>query len=70
MEKVKNTKEFLSVKEVCEILGVSKYVVYKLLEQGELRGYRLPHKWLITRESFESFMRAIKGGVGAKQSSF
>jgi len=31
-------------------------VIYRLLEEGELKGYRLPRKWLVTRESLERFL--------------
>lgn len=56
MKKLNLKKEFLSVREISEALGVSRYVIYRLLEEGELKGYRLPRKWLVTRESLERFL--------------
>ena len=51
------TAEVLTVKEVAEELRVHPYTVYKLLEAGELEGFKLRTHWRIKREALDNFMK-------------
>ncbi len=42
--------------EVMDILGVGKNTVYRLLNSGELQGFRVGRSWKVTSDSLEHFM--------------
>jgi len=50
----------LSINEACSILGVTPPTIYKLLNRGELAGYKVGRSRRITRESINKLRR---GGV-------
>lgn len=52
--------KFLTVREVCKLLNVSKFTVYNLIEKGELKAVRLPGKWLIREDSVYELIRRRK----------
>ena len=55
------SKEFLSVKEVAELLGVSSDHVQGLIRQGELIAYRVGAKaYRIKQEDLDSFLEERK----------
>lgn len=45
--------EFIKPKEVAERLGVSKHTVIRMVERGELEGFRVAHQIRIRPESVE-----------------
>lgn len=45
--------EFVRPKEVAERLGVSKHTVIRMVERGELEGFRVAHQIRIRTESVE-----------------
>lgn len=42
-------KEFLSINEVCQLIGVSRRTVYRLIEQGDLKKIKVRSRTLIGR---------------------
>lgn len=42
---------FLTPQEVMELFSIGKNTLYKLLNSGEIKGFRLGRKWRISRES-------------------
>lgn len=44
-----------------EILGIGKNAVYKLLESGQLRSFRVGKHWRVSQEMLDEFME--KGGA-------
>ena len=51
----------LTVQEVCAILRATAPTIYKLLNRGELKGYKVGASRRITRESLE----ALRSGKSA-----
>ena len=47
----------ITVEEVCEALMVGKNAVYRLLAEGELKGFRLGRIWKIPRASLNAYIR-------------
>ncbi|HTU91842.1 MAG TPA: helix-turn-helix domain-containing protein [Gemmataceae bacterium] len=45
--------EFVKPREVAERLGVSKHTVIRMVERGELEGFRVAHQIRIRPESVE-----------------
>ena len=46
-------KEFYTVKEIAEILPISKLSVYKAIQRGEIPSVKIGKKIIISKEKFE-----------------
>lgn len=54
--------EIMNAYEVSEALGISTNAVYKLLNAGDLKGFKVGQKiWKIPRESLEEYVRDCSG---------
>ena len=64
---VQNTREFVSAVKAAEMLGVSRFAVSRMIEEGVLRAQRLndrvkASKFMIPIEDVEAQIRRIRGG--------
>jgi excisionase family DNA binding protein len=50
----------INVKEASKLLGVSERVVYQLLKNGDLVGYRVGKEWRTTKEFVEQYLAEAK----------
>ena len=62
MNPANTTPPDFTVSEVCTIFGVTPPVIYKLLNRGDLIGYKVGRARRITRESVDR-VRAGKAGA-------
>ncbi len=46
----------LTIQDVCETLRIGRNRVYKLLANGELKGWRIGHVWKITQSSLDEYL--------------
>ena len=53
---VEQLPAILTPQEVMDILGVGKNTVYRLLNAGELQGFRVGRGWRITEDSLRALM--------------
>lgn len=53
--------EFVKPIEVAERLGVSKHTVIRMVERGELDGFRVAHQYRIRPESVERLINPNSG---------
>jgi excisionase family DNA binding protein len=51
-------KEWLSVADICEYLGVSTFVVTRVLRSGELPAVKMGREWRVARLDFEDWLNA------------
>lgn len=49
--------EILTLKEVCATLQIGKNTALRLLQCGDLEGFRVGNQWRITKESLFAFIR-------------
>ena len=49
----------LTIKEVCQGIGVTPPTVYKMLSDGQLKSYKVGRCRRITRESFEALRLSL-----------
>ena len=47
----------MTIDEVCEVLMIGRNTVYKLLNTGELKAFRVGRVWKIPREAVIAFIR-------------
>lgn len=51
-------KEWLSVADICEYMGVSTFVVTRVLRSGELPAVKFGREWRVARADFEEWLNA------------
>lgn len=49
--------EYLTPREVMDLLYIGKNTLYKLLNSGELKGFRIGKQWRVRREDLTEFCR-------------
>ena len=56
-------KRMLSVKEAGEEMGVSKFLIRKLIRQGRLAHHRIGERIVVSRKDIEAFLAASREGA-------
>lgn len=51
-------KDWLSVGDICGYMGVSTFVVTRVLRSGELPGVKMGREWRVARVDFEEWLNA------------
>ncbi len=54
------TPKAYTIEEVAEILKVNPRTVNRMLERGELRGFKVGRLWRVSQEALEAYMRGDK----------
>jgi excisionase family DNA binding protein len=54
-------EEWLSVKDICEYMDVSTFVVASQLRSGDLPGVKFGREWRIARSDFEAWLNEQRG---------
>jgi excisionase family DNA binding protein len=49
-------KKLLTTKQTCEILGLSRTTLYKLVREGRLRGQFYCKRWMFREQDIEAFL--------------
>ena len=49
-------KEWLSVADICEYMGVSPFVVTRMIRAGELPAVKFGREWRIATQDFEDYL--------------
>ena len=55
-------KEWLSVADICDYMGVSAYVVTSLLRSGDLPAVKFGREWRVARQDFEDWINVQRLG--------
>ncbi len=55
----------LEVREVSQILRLSRQSIYALVRTGKLRGYRIGRRWMFEERDIRTFMSLVSVEVGA-----
>lgn len=56
-EERETVNEYLTPREVMDLLYIGKNTLYRLLNSGELKGFRIGRLWRVTRESLQTYVR-------------
>jgi len=51
-------KDWLSVADICDYMGVSAFVVTNVLRTGELPGVKFGREWRVARQDFQDWINA------------
>ena len=52
-----NTKDILTLKELQELLHIGKNTALKLVQSGEIEGFRMGNQWRILRENVVRYIK-------------
>jgi excisionase family DNA binding protein len=63
----KSKGEMLSTSEAGKILGVTSKTVIRMIESGELPGYRVSFVWRIKRSDIDAYLEAHRFRPGQQQ---
>lgn len=50
--------EYMSVKEVCEVLGISKQAVHKAIKTGRIKAVKVGRLYRINKEWFKNYLES------------
>ena len=56
-----NTKDILTLKELQELLHIGKNTALKLVQSGEIEGFRVGKQWRVLRESVTKYIKRYSG---------
>lgn len=54
---VVNEKEFLSIQEVCMLLGASRWTIYRMIECGSISAAKIGRRTIIKKSTIESLFK-------------
>jgi excisionase family DNA binding protein len=46
-------KDFLSIDDTCQLLGASRWTIYRLIDKGQLIGKKLGNRTIISRKAID-----------------
>jgi len=49
-------KEYLTIKEVCEVLKLSRYTVSDLIKSGKIKGSKIGKSYRVERKAIDDFI--------------
>ena len=54
---LEHTKDILTLKELQELLHIGKNTALRLIQNGDIEGFRIGRLWRVTRESVARYIR-------------
>lgn len=48
--------DIISIDELCELLAIGRNTAYKLLNNGDIKGFKIGRNWKIPRKSVEEYV--------------
>ena len=54
--------QYLTVKQMAEILQVSQRTIYRMIDSGKLPAYKLDRDWRIAKEDMDQFLAERRHG--------
>lgn len=54
-----NTKDILTLKELQELLHIGKNTALRLVQSGEIEGFRIGNQWRVLKDSVVKYIRTI-----------
>ncbi|MFE2993356.1 helix-turn-helix domain-containing protein [Streptomyces sp. NPDC059262] len=52
-----SSEEVLTVKQVAEILKISEKTARKMLNNGEIKGFKVGREWRVSAEKFNEYLK-------------
>lgn len=52
-------KEFLSIDESCQLLGASRWTIYRMIDKGRLKAAKLGSRTIVARKEIDNFFNLL-----------
>ncbi len=52
-----NQKEFLSIKETCQLIGASRWTIYRMIDAGSIKAAKLGSRTIISRKGINNLFK-------------
>ncbi len=52
-----NTKDILTIKDLQKLLHIGRNTALRLVQDGEIEGFKIGRQWRVTRESVGRYIR-------------
>ena len=52
-----NTKDILTIKDLQKLLNIGRNTALRLVQDGEIEGFKVGRQWRVTRESVGRYIR-------------
>ena len=52
-----NTKDILTIKDLQKLLHIGRNTALRLVQDGEIEGFKVGRQWRVTRESVVKYIR-------------
>ena len=52
-----NTKDILTIKDLQKLLNIGRNTALRLVQDGEIEGFKVGRQWRLTRESVVRYIR-------------
>ena len=52
-----NTKDILTIKDLQKLLHIGRNTALRLVQEGEIEGFKVGHTWRVTRESVALYIK-------------
>ena len=52
-----NTKDILTIKDLQKLLNIGRNTALRLVQDGEIEGFKVGRQWRVTREKVISYLR-------------
>ena len=52
-----NTKDILTIKDLQKLLHIGRNTALRLVQDGEIEGFKVGHIWRVTRESVALYIK-------------
>lgn len=59
LDERESISEYLTPREVMDLLYIGKNTLYGLLNSGELKGFRVGKQWRVTKDSLRAFTEKL-----------
>lgn len=56
-EKKEVLKDFLTVKEACQMLDISEFTLRKYLRDGKIKGHKKFGKWFVFADDIKNYLK-------------
>lgn len=57
------TSMLMTVSELAEYLGIGRNTAYRLLREGDIKGFRIGSVWKVSQEAVDMYIREKSGLV-------
>ncbi len=52
-----NQKDFLSIKETCQLIGASRWTIYRMIDAGNIKAAKLGSRTIIARKEINNLFK-------------